>query len=384
MRVFHQAQEIDRPAWERIRDPHNLLTDPNYLQAIQESEVLACEYLFFEFYAREDMVCSLFGFITTNDAALSVGGLFNAALRPLRVKWPGLLKFVTLEIGSPVSVGLTLSTKSELTSAQMIEILALIKNYALKRNIHLILFRDFQKERIAFEGALQYVGFGQLTNLPLTEMQIVWSSFEDYLMDLKERYRSNIRRRIKLKEKSGVQTVFTNDQLALNYLAEYVELITNVMQRSKVFPREVIGEQYHLAMFKNLRDKSHWQLYFKDDRLVGFNHFIIHNDRLTGHYMGLDYRIAHDANLYFNALLDTIRFAIENNVRSFSAGVTTYQAKSTLGFSIYPERMYLWSQNAALRRFIPLAFNTFVRHDIHDCHYVFKDNKHQFLWDGKR
>ncbi len=88
-------------------------------------------------------------------------------------------------------------------------------------------------------------------------------------------------------------------------------------------------------------------------------------------FVGMDYDVSRTALLYFNAYYDLIQFAIENRIQTIEAGITTYRAKSELGFSIIPQRMYIWHKSPLVRPFIPFFFKA-TRYRIDACHHAFK------------
>lgn len=382
MQVYHTIEQIDRAGWEGIRDQRQLLTDLNYLHAIEESGAIEGEHRYFEFSAGDSLICTMFGFVLMNDVVQIGGGNLEKVVFAIRRVVPNFLKYKTLEIGSPISIGLTVSTIPQVTKGQILAAVELLIAYVKSERIKLLLFRDFGGEKRLIEQVLLEAGFIDLLNLPAAKMQIVWDSFEEYLAKLKKRYRSEARRKLQHKDRHGVRVVFCNDQRSLERIQDYVRLYQETMARSKEFPREFIGERYHRAMSKYLKDQSYWLEYFKDDQLVAFSHFIVYEGTLTGHYIGLDYQASREAMLYFNFYYDTIEFAIRNGIGSVEAGVTTYEAKSTAGFSIFPLRMYLWHQNAVFKRFVQRLYSAFTDFELQNCHYVFKGEKHQYLWDG--
>lgn len=382
MRVAGRSEEIDWSCWESIRDNNNLLTDPAYLKAVEESGVLECEYRYFEFYERGQLMCSMFGYVILNDAALFYGERSKKLISAVRRIIPGFLTAKTLEIGTPVSVGITVSISPQVKREQIFSIVDLLKEYTRKNHIKVILIRDFKEGKTSLESVLSESGFKCIPNLADSVMKIEWGSFEEYLSSLKSRYRHHARMRMRKKEVKGVRTVFTNGSNALEKAGDYARLFRNVMDRSEEYEREFIGEQYHAAMSDNLKGCNYWLQYLKGDNMAAFAHFIVYKDSMIIQYVGMDYDISHEALLYFNSFYDQIRFAIDKGIKSIEAGITTYRTKSELGFSIYPQRMYIWHKCPFVRPFIGLVFKA-TEHRLDDCHYAFKDNRHQYLWDGK-
>lgn len=382
MRVARRSEEIDWSCWESIRDKKNLLTDPSYLKAVEESGVIECEYKYFEFYERGQLICSMFGYVIINDAALFYGETFKKIISAVRRIIPGFLTAKTLEIGTPVSVGITVSISPQVNREQIFSIIELLKRYSRQNQIKAILIRDFREGKTSLESVLSKSGFKCIPNLADSLLKIEWGSFEEYLASLKSRYRQHARMRMRKKETAGIRTALLNSRDGLINAEDYARLFRNVADRSEEYEREFIGEQYHTAMFDNLKDHNYWLQYFKDDELAAFAHFIVYKENMIIQYVGMDYEISREALLYFNSFYDQIKFAIDNGIKSIEAGITTYRTKSELGFSIYPQRMYVWYNNPLLRPFIGLVFKA-TEHRLDDCHYAFKDNRHQYLWDGR-
>lgn len=382
MRVVGRSEKIDWSCWESIRDKKNLLTDPSYLKAVEESGVIECEYQYFEFYESGQLICSMFGYVIINDAALFYGETFKKLISAVRRVIPGFLTAKTLEIGTPVSVGITVSVSPQVSREHIFSIVDLLKEYTRKNHIKVILIRDFNEVKTSLESVLLEAGFKCIPNLANSVMKIEWGSFEEYLSCLKSRYRQHARMRMRKKKTAGIRTALLNSRDGLIKSGDYARLYRNVVDRSEEYEREFISEQYHTAMFNNLKGCNYWLQYYNDDELVAFVHFIVYKGIMMLQYVGMDYEISREALLYFNSFYDQIKFAIENGVKSIEAGITTYRTKSEMGFSIYPQRMYLWHKNPLLRPFIGMVFKT-TEHREEDCHYAFKDNRSQYLWDGK-
>jgi predicted N-acyltransferase len=383
LRVHDRSAQVEREAWERIRDPGNLLTDFDYLQAIEEAEVLDCEYRFLEFFAGEELACTMFGYRLTQPMSEYIERSMPRMLQPLRGKLARLSKLDILIIGSPVNLGLTISIAPTIQDETFAQIFDLLKKYAIVQGIQLVLVRDFHLPLTRIESTLTESGFSEFFNYPIGIMRVGWESFDEYLRMLKKKYRYNVRKRIGLKEECGIHTIISSHESGGPMLEEYVRLYKNVQGRSKDYPHESIGEAYHLAMGRHLKGNSFWLQYWKGEHLAGFLHFIVHRGSLVAQTIGLDYADSTEAMLYFNAYYDLIKFAIENRLQWIELGTTTYQAKSAAGFSILPQRMYLWHKNPLMRKAVAWGFVAFTDFGIQDCHHAFKNDLNQYLWDGK-
>jgi predicted N-acyltransferase len=381
MRVVHQLDQTNRPAWESLRDPGNLLSDYRYLKTIEEARVIECQPCYFEFYAGSEMICFAPAYLLANDLALYAGDPVQKVLLALRRLFPGWLKVPTLEFGSPISTGQMLSISPLAGLSQLGQAAALIIAYARTHRIGLVLLRDFVGPVRPLELAFKQNGFAEMLDFPLARMSVRWDSFEAYLAEMTDHYRSPVRRKMKLKEKQAIKTVWRRDESALDYLSDYRRLFANVRERSSEYPREYIGDPYHQAMHAFMGEDSLWLQYFKDGILAAFLHLVVYQDQLLLHYIGMDYQVSHQASLYFNALYDAIKYAIEHRLHSIDAGVTTYPAKAAAGFSILPQRMYFWHRSPLIRRFAVRGFEAFTDFGLQDCHPAFRE--HQEIWQGR-
>lgn len=279
MRVVNSLAQINRSSWEMIRDKNELVTDPDYLNGVETSEVIDCEYRYFEFYDNSRLICAMSGYILMNDAALFHGSLLKKITALVRTVVPGFLKTRTLEIGSPINLGLPVLISERATPEQLDTAVDLLKSYARRNRVKALLIRDFMAERKPFEVTLPKTGFICVLNLPNSLMKMEWDSFQDYLSCLKSRYRQHARKRIRKKDSSKIETVITCGRDGLKSVGDFVDLFRHVLEKSEEYKREFIGEKYHRAMFENLRDCNYWLQYFKDGRLVFFAHFIVYKKK---------------------------------------------------------------------------------------------------------
>ncbi len=383
LEVVSTVDRVDRSRWEALRDRGVILTDPDYLKAIEEAQVLDCQYRYFTFTRGQEMVYSMAGYLLDTDiATLSTGGNSRAA-QAIRKAFPRFLKIRTLEIGSPITLGLTISRKPDLTHEQLIEIIQQIKDYARRHRIDLILFRDFSDPEVPLEKALLQSEFAMIESVPSASLPLVWNTFDEYVSDLRYKYRNNLKRSLRRKEECNIQTIIANDGRVLEHIQELGRLSENVVQRSKELPRERIGPAYHQAMYDHLRDYSRWLMYFQDERLVAYIHFTVYDGALTAQYIGMDYEVSRQAQLYFNIGYDLIRYGIQHDMTMIHGGATSYAAKSAAGYSIYPQRVYMLHKNP-LFQWIARRLTIPLQDETSNCHHVFRDDRYQVIWHPKK
>lgn len=382
LEVVSTVHRVDRSRWEALRDVRVLLTDLDYLAAIEQAQVLDCQYRYFMISHGQELLCSMAGYILDTDiATLSRGGNSRAA-QAIRKVFPRFLKIRTLEIGSPITLGLTISRRPDLSQEQLAAIVNEIKGYARQNHVDLVLIRDFSDPEDSLEKALLQLGFAMIQSVPSASLPVVWKTFDEYVSDLRYKYRNNLKRSLRRKEECRIQTVIANDGRVLEHIQELSRLSANVVDRSKELPREHIGPAYHQAMYNRWRESSRWLMYFQDERLVAYIHFIEYHGSLTAQYIGMDYEVSRQAQLYFNIGYDLIRYSIEHGIALIHGGATSYAAKSAAGYSIYPQRVYILHENP-LFQWVARRLPQPLQGQTSSCHYVFRDDKYQRIWRPK-
>jgi predicted N-acyltransferase len=377
MQVVSSVSQIDQEAWESLQAPDNLFTTLDYLKAVEESHALECEFQYFQFYKDGEMICGLAGYQLQLDLSAYAGRLLANMLSPIQRIFTRFLSISTLIIGTPVSAGLTAVFRSGINSEQLSNVVEHLMHYVRQQKIRVVLVRDFKQKRSLLEQVLEMAGFQQVENFPLAYMPIPWNNFEDYLAAMKSRYRYDARRRIKHKSAQDIETRFCNNSKVMQYTQQYVMLYQNVLAQSNEFPHEIIGADYHQSMRRNLGKHSYWLQHFQGDQLVAFLHFILYRKRIIAQYIGLDYQVSEAGQLYFNAFYDLIRFAIQQGATQIEAGISSYPAKSSMGFSVLPMRMYIWHRSKLVRLLIAKVFSALSHSDLDKCHIIFKDPSQQ-------
>ena len=381
MRVVNSISQVNRETWESIQAPDNLFASLDYLKAVEESHALDCEFRYFQFYKDGEMICGLAGYQLQLDLIAYAGRLLVKMLSPLQRVFPRFLNINTLIIGTPVSAGLTAVFRPEINSEQLSNVVELLMKYIRQQKIRVVLVRDFKQEKIHLDHALEMAGYQRMDNFPLAYMPIHWDNFEAYLAAMKSRYRYDARRRMKHKSAQEIVTRFCNNATAMQYKPQYVLLYQNVSAHSNEFPHEFIGAGYHQAMWENLGNNNYWLQYFQGDQLVAFLHFILYRKRIIAQYIGLDYQVSEAGQLYFNAFYDLVRFAIQHGATQIEAGISSYTAKSSTGFSVLPQRMYLWHRSKLVRLLISRVFSSLSHSKLEKCHMIFKDRALQSFPD---
>lgn len=90
-------------------------------------------------------------------------------------------------------------------------------------------------------------------------------------------------------------------------------------------------------------------LYWANTTLVGYNICYEYKDNLVDKYIGLNYPLAKDYNLYFISWFVNLDYALANNLKFYIAGWTDPEVKAQLGAKFTFTRHLVWIHSPALR-----------------------------------
>ena len=251
------------------------------------------------------------------------------------------------------------------TAQEKREIIAELVDYLkeeLKSNqkIKAIIFMDFYQEETAFDF-LETKNFSVFPTEPDLFMKIEanWLVFSDYLAAISSKYRVKYN---KVKNQNGdleIKSLNAND--IIENEAIIWQLYKNVAENAS-FNLGILPKDYFSILKANLGEKFVVEGYFLEDKLVGFTSMFMDKNYLEDHYIGLDYEINAQFQVYHRMLYEYVRFAIDNRLSSIHYGRTATEIKTTIG--AYPKEMkaYLCHQSKLANYFIqPLTKNVVAK-----------------------
>ena len=92
--------------------------------------------------------------------------------------------------------------------------------------------------------------------------------------------------------------------------------------------------------------------YFIGDKMIGFSSNILLNNIMYAHFVGLDYEVNHELDLYSKMLYDKIEFAIDNKVELIKFGRTASEFKSNFGAIAQSNIGYVYDKSGILLRLL--------------------------------
>ncbi|MED5476057.1 MAG: GNAT family N-acetyltransferase [Candidatus Neomarinimicrobiota bacterium] len=182
-----------------------------------------------------------------------------------------------------------------------------------------------------------------------------WKTFDDYLNSLKAKYRKKVQNIYK-KSKSLECKIIKSDYF-FEHKKKFQDLFDQIITNSKFHGPELNVDVLYQLLKNNILFVYG---YFFNDKLLGFNSYIIDNEHFISYFIGYDRRQNKDYSIYPRMLIDKIKFAINLKMKKIIFGRTANEFKSNFGA-------------LPIKSDVFIKFNNKIIHKI--FHYILKNTK---------
>jgi predicted N-acyltransferase len=128
---------------------------------------------------------------------------------------------------------------------------------------------------------------------------------------------------------------------------EIYPLYLQVYARSKLH-FEKLTPEYFCRLGREMSERTRFFVWRQDGKAIAFSLCLVHDGTIYDEYLGLDYRVAYDLNLYFYTLRDILTWALEQGLRSYCSTPLNYDPKLHLGCELVPLDLYVMHTGALL------------------------------------
>lgn len=196
-------------------------------------------------------------------------------------------------------------------------------------------------------------GFIGVEGQALAYVAVNFSDTDEYLARMSHSRRRNIRRKLRSLDKLRVDVVATGDPRFENarFNDELYQLYLAVYQQSDIH-FDLLTPDFFNALLKDANSGGQVFFYWHEEVLVGYNICYQHEHKLIDKYIGMNYPLAQEFNLYFVSWFVNLDYALKNGLRFYVAGWTDPQVKASLGASFTFTRHLVWVRNPLLRRIL--------------------------------
>jgi hypothetical protein len=295
-------------------------------------------------------------FILEQDLFAGINSRIRAMADSARCVWPRLLKMRTLMVGCAVGEGhLDGSKNSHASNAKLLA--SAIVEHARARKAPLIVLKEFPAGYRQPLNCFLHHGFTRVPSLPMTQLNIDYPSFDDYMA---KALNGATRRKLRKKFAAAALT----SPIEMNVLCDVAPVIDEiyplylqVYNRSKLH-FEKLTKPFFCGIGRLMPDKVRFFLWRQNGRIVAFTLCMIEGDAIYAEYIGLDYSVALDLHLYHYAVRDMISWAILQGYQWLRSSGLNYDPKLHLRHVLDPTDLYVRHtsviMNTVLKRILPL------------------------------
>ena len=327
--IFDRCEDVPAHCFEALVPSENVLHRPAYLDVLEQwgrSHGVGFYYCVVDWDGAPGIFC-LF-----QTRSLKVGDivrsnrfdkLWNAF--PLRILMCGNM----MVSGAP-GIMCRDDVPANVAAELMIAAAKALQQHIAQR-FDVLILKDVPPAVAAHTTTFRSAGYEPLQIEPAMTLRIKpnWHCFDDYLLDLRTRYRRKTKRIRRQSE--GIDRRVLSVAEASRRLPELESLYNQVYDRAALQGPH-IGASFFLTLRQRLKT-SEFDLigYFQGEDLLAFSSRFHVNNAVVAYFFGLDYRFNRKYSLFHNLLYDDIECAINVGAHELNFGRTTHEVKSSVG-----------------------------------------------------
>jgi len=220
----------------------------------------------------------------------------------------------------------------------------------LKHNYSLLIIPDFLFKNISAEK-------NKFSKIEVEEEMVLeisdkWNVIDNYISDLRKKYRNKVKKIINLTGKLEVKSLNSDDLVF--YADNIQDLFVQVLNESRFS-----GPLFNTNSFSLLVKKDIFKVYgyFINNDIVAFSSEIHQDKTLYSYYTGFDKLLNKTFPIYGRILIETINNAIKHKMNKVVFGRTANEFKSNFGATPIKSYVYIKVRNKYLNFIFKPIFN---------------------------
>ena len=370
-RVVNTIEYIDKQEWDSIIQPDHIICTYDYIKAMESAGINDCDYRYIMIYDAEKLVAHTCIYSMSFDLDIFDKGASKKIIEFFRKLFtPDFLRFKVIECGTPTALGNTVTVLDDYDKSHILKLITEeMTAYAREKGINILIYRDFYNFDLNYSDSLKNYGFKRVKVLPNAEVINSWHTFEEYMNDMRSRYRYRLKKFLRSMEKSSI-IVEIRDHFS-DLAEELTTLWFQIYNHAKEYKREILTPQYFINMDQYLKERSKVILFKLNGRIIAFDFIIIDDETLRPLFIGLDYKHNEENKLYFNILCQSVKMGIDLGKKKIEMGITTMGPKKEIGSEVIPAYGYMKHLRPLTHILITNLFSLFSPPDYRDRKRVF-------------
>lgn len=338
VKIAKRIEEIPPQDWNKVFPL--ALENYYFFKTLDESDFFQFSFFYIIVYNQGAPAGATSCFLMDYPLDAAVSGPFKKLTNFIRRLAPRILNPKILICGLPMGQG-RIGIAGEPIGV-MRAIYEGMEKIAEEEKAGIIAFKDFASSYNNTLDDFLKDGFFKVQSLPSTEMDISFDSFDQYLNSLSSVTRSGLKRKFKKSDAKVKIDLEVTDELKADALAEVYALYMQTYQRQDV-SFEKIPPDFFRNISRNMPQETKFFLWRIHGRIVTFAYCLVSEDYFIDYYLGFDYSLAHDNNLYLIRFRGLLNWCIKNKIKKYEMGPTSYEPKRRLGFNFI--RLYIYAKH---------------------------------------
>ena len=338
-KVLSSIDMIGKSEWDAIFG--DVAEGYNFYKTLENSNLEQFRFFYVTLHRNKETLLIAPLFTAELNFDIVMDGLLADMVRGIRKFIPRFFIKNTLFCGSPFGENGVIGIKENLAGNEK-EILIsrlteTMERLCKKKNIDFMVFKDFLDRDTGTLDPLKKMRFFKLESLPSIIIDLDFGSMDNYFKLLGHSTRKDLKRKLKKAQAAGNIRIDAADNVA-GALDRIYELYLNTYNAGEV-KFEKLTKDFFVQISRNFGPHAKFFLYYVDGRLAAFNLCFIRNGLFIDKFIGFDYALSCEHNLYFISWYHNIEWCVNNSMIRYQAGQTDYEPKINLG----GERMPLYA-----------------------------------------
>ncbi|HUE16536.1 MAG TPA: GNAT family N-acetyltransferase [Planctomycetaceae bacterium] len=361
--VYDSIRRVEESEWDSLRDAQSdPFMDRRFIEAVENSMGDQCRFrhIVVRDAQRRPMATACLSSFVIEGASLAEG-VSGKILGLLQRAFPRINRSKLILCGLPVSAGQShIRFAPDADRAAALRIVdAVACEFASAEQARLILFKEIDPDGCRELAPLVSLGYRRADSFPLNYAPCNFDNFDDYLSRITSKKRRKLLRSQEKFAKSGLRVVRRagRDHVAELYTDDVHRLFEAVENRSEVQFGKLPAEFFR-ELCRQLPDNTVFTFVYRGDEVGGFSASLFSETTFHSLFVGLDYGVNSQCDLYFNLLYDVMDIALRRRPRTIVAGQTADAVKHTkLGCYQLPMSLYVKGGRWSMRLVLKLAFS---------------------------
>jgi predicted N-acyltransferase len=346
--IYDAVEAIPAEEWDTLCGPAaEVFMDRRALAAVERS--MAAEgkfhYLIVRDSAGQPMACAAVSLYRIDGAVLA-SGVLTKFVHGVRRLWNNYLRMKILFCGLPVSAGqksLLLHPAADAASMAA-ELDRVLMQLARRHGAWFIVFKECDDSDLARLDRLEDHGYLRGDSLPMNHFEPRFRDLDDFCQALRSHYRYKINKSLRKFSQAGMRLeTITDPQRIVDIYTDAVHrLYVAVVERAE-HKLEILPAEFFREMVRRLPGEMSLSLVLQDERIVAFAWGLMHAGVFQNLFIGVDYTLNTDVDLYFNTMLRSIDFGLRNGATDIFVGQSADDFKSRVGCYHRARYIYLKS-----------------------------------------